>query len=53
MLKTRKLRLDREVLAMLSTKELKDAQGGVESAAPAKCEPSGIVPCRTKAGACD
>jgi hypothetical protein len=52
MKKIRKLKLSREVLATLSTRELGDAQGGVNSAAPAKCEPSGIVPCPTKAGPC-
>jgi hypothetical protein len=53
MIKSRKLKLAREVLATLSTRELEDAQGGADSAAPAKCEPSGIIPCPTKAGACD
>jgi len=52
MIKAKKLKLAREVLAMLSTKELRDAQGGIDSAAPAACEPSGIRPCPTKAGVC-
>jgi hypothetical protein len=52
MVKTRKLKLSREIVAMLSTRELQAAHGGVDSAAPAKCEPSGIIPCPTKAGAC-
>jgi hypothetical protein len=52
MIKTRKLKLARETLAMLSNKELAVANGGVDSAAPANCEPSGIIPCPTKFPRC-
>ena len=53
MIKAKKLKLAREVLAMLSTKELRDAQGGVVTTPGAACEPSGIRPCPTKAGVCE
>lgn len=52
MIKAKKLALAREVIAMLSTKELQGAQGGVVSAPGAACEPSGIRPCPTKAPIC-
>jgi hypothetical protein len=52
MIKTKKLKLDREVLAMLATKELAAVNGGIDSAAPANCEPSGIIPCPTKFPRC-
>jgi hypothetical protein len=54
MIKTAKLKLTRETLVMLSGQELRCVQGGAprNSAAPAKCEPSGIIPCPTQVPNC-
>jgi hypothetical protein len=47
MIRSKKLQLARETLALLSTKELEVVQGGapVRSAFPVKCEPSGVRAC--------
>lgn len=49
MIKIKKLKLVRQTIATLSTKELQDVQGGNSrpSAAPVKCEPSGVLACPT------
>lgn len=48
MLRSRKLKVNLEIVAVLSSKELTCVQGGAtihESAAPVACEPSGIRAC--------
>jgi hypothetical protein len=48
MIKSKKLRLSRETLAILSTAELRGIRGGDStriSAFPVACEPSGIRAC--------
>lgn len=47
MIKIKKLRLARETLVLLPTKELQEVQGGDDrrSGAPFVCEPSGIRMC--------
>jgi hypothetical protein len=47
MIKTKKLKLAREVIATLSTRKLVNVQGAgvTDSVAPVACEPSGILMC--------
>lgn len=49
LMKSKKLKIARETLVMLSTRELPAIRGGagqpVVSAFPVRCEPSGIVAC--------
>lgn len=53
MIKSKKLKVARETLVMLSTRALAEAHGGIGktigcttySAAPVACEPSGIIAC--------
>jgi hypothetical protein len=57
MIKTKKLKIARETLRMLSSQTLQDLRGGIGvttkvSAAPANCEPSGIIACPTQVPRC-
>lgn len=52
MMKSKKLKLTRETVMTLATRDLQVIQGGIPvpvSAAPVRCEPSGIVACTAQA----